>query len=119
MKRKELGALGERVAVEGLRRQGYIIRETNFRCSRGEIDIVAQDGDYLVFVEVRTRKSRDFGSPEESVTRAKKEKLLSLALYYLETHPHLPSSWRIDVVAIELTPEGKICRWELIQNALA
>jgi putative endonuclease len=118
MKRKELGAWGERIAAEYLRKRGYIIRELNYRCSLGEIDIVAQDKDCLVFVEVRTRRSADFGPPEESVTFAKKEKLLSLALFYLQVHSDLPSLWRIDVVAIEVEPDGKVSRLELIPNAL-
>ncbi len=118
MKRKEVGALGERIAVEYLRKKGYHIRETNFRRQEGEIDIIAQDRDYLVFVEVRTRTSSEFGTPEESVTKAKKEKLVSLALAYLQTHSNLPPSWRIDVVAIELDQSSKVSRIELIKNAL-
>lgn len=118
MRRKELGALGERIAVGYLQKRGYRIHETNFRCREGEIDIVAQQGDCLVFVEVRTRKSLDFGIPEESVTTAKREKLISLALAYLQTHGNLPSSWRIDVVAIELDQNNQASRVELIQNAV-
>jgi len=88
--RKQLGALGERLALKHLRKRGYHIRETNFRCRQGEIDIIAQQKDCLVFVEVRTRTGSDFGTPEESVTAAKKEKLISLALSYLQTHRNLP-----------------------------
>lgn len=119
MKRKELGTLGEKIAADFLRRRGFVIRETNFRCRQGEIDIVAQDKDCLVFAEVRSRRSHEFGSPEESITRSKREKLTSSALSYLQTHSGLPSLWRIDVVAIELEPNGKVSRLELIQNALA
>ena len=96
----------------------YKIVDTNFRCPKGEIDIVARDGDCLVFVEVRTRTGSGFGTPEESVTFAKREKLVSLALIYLQTHAHLPPQWRIDVVAVELGREGKPSRIELIQNAI-
>jgi putative endonuclease len=116
--RKELGALGEKLALEHLRKRGYKIRETNFRCRQGEIDIIAQQKDCLVFIEVRTRTGSDFGTPEESVTAAKKEKLVSLALAYLQTHRNLPSSWRFDVVAVELDRAGQVSRIELIQDAI-
>jgi len=117
--RKALGALGEKRAVEFLKKKKYRIRETNFRCREGEIDIIAQDKDYLVFVEVRTRTGAAFGTPEESVTSAKKERLISAALTYLQTHLNLPSLWRFDVVAIETSPEGQLSRIELIQNAIS
>jgi len=116
--RRQIGILGEKLALEHLRKRGYKIRETNFRCREGEIDIIAQDKDYLVFVEVRTRRGSDFGTPEESVTVAKKERLVSLALAYLQTHRNLPPSWRFDVVAIELDQDKQISRIELIQNAI-
>ena len=119
MKRKELGDLGEKLARDFLRKRGYRIRETNFRCPQGEIDIVAEHDDYLVFVEVRTRTSLSFGTPEESITASKKEKLVSLALTYLQTHNDLPPLWRIDVVAIELDQRGKASRIELIENAIS
>jgi len=116
--RKELGDLGEKLALEHLRKRGYKIRETNFRCRQGEIDIIAQQKGCLVFVEVRTRTGAGFGTPEESVTAAKKEKLVSLALAYLQTHRNLPSSWRFDVVAVELDQAGQVSRIELIQDAI-
>lgn len=116
--RKRLGALGERIAAEFLAGRGYTVRETNFRCPLGEIDIVAEHGDYLVFVEVRTRSNLQFGTPEESVTPAKREKLVSLAHTYLETHGDLPLFWRIDMVAVELGPDNRVLRVELIENAV-
>ena len=119
MKRKELGATGEKLARDFLKKKGYKIRETNFRCREGEIDIIAQKKDCLVFVEVRTKTSADFGSPEESVTFAKKERLIASALAYLNSHKDLPQSWRIDFVAVELDQNGKATRIELIENALS
>jgi putative endonuclease len=116
--RKALGELGERWAKDYLEREGYRIRETNFRCREGEIDIVAQHGDSLVFVEVRTKTGSAFGTPEESVTASKRERLASVAMSYLQTHEGLPSEWRIDVVAIEVGPRGQVVRAELIQNAV-
>lgn len=119
MKRKEVGDLGERLAGDFLRKKGYHIRETNFRCKEGEIDIVAEQGDYLVFVEVRTRKGPEFGTPEESVTAAKMKKLITVAFAYLQNHRKLPPFWRIDVVAVELDQKEKPTRIELIENAIS
>lgn len=118
MKRKELGASGEKIAKDFLKKKGYRIRETNFHCREGEIDIIAEKDDYLIFVEVRTKSSYNFGTPEESVTHAKKERLVTLAFTYLNSHQNLPSSWRIDIVAIELDKKGKAKRIELIENAI-
>ena len=119
MKRKAVGELGEKMALEYLQKRGYRILETNFRCREGEIDIIARDKDYLVFVEVRTRRGFSFGTPEESVTATKKEKLTSLAFAYLQTRRNSPSSWRFDVVAVELNQERQISRIELIQDAIS
>jgi len=117
--RKALGELGERWAREHLERNGYRIRETNFRCREGEIDIIADHEGCLVFVEVRAKTGSEFGTPEESVTAAKQEKLVAVAMSYLQTHDGLPSEWRIDVVAIEVSPRGRVTRTELIQNAVS
>jgi len=119
MKRRELGAIGEKLAKNFLKKKGYRILETNFRCREGEIDIVAQQTDYLVFVEVRTKTGSSFGSPEESVTFAKKEKLIASALVYLDSHRNRPSLWRIDFVAVELDQKGKATRIEIIENAIS
>ena len=118
MNRKALGEMGEGWARQHLEKNGYRIRETNFRCREGEIDIVAEHEGCLVFVEVRTKTGSSFGSPEESVTTAKQEKLASVAMSYVQTHDDLPSEWRIDVVAIEVSPRGRVVRTELIQNAV-
>ena len=118
MDRQEVGRLGEKTARKFLKKRGYRIRETGFRCPHGEIDIVAQQKDHLVFVEVRTKSSLDFGTPEESITQAKKKKLIASALTYINTHQKLPSLWRIDVVAIELDDKRKPKRIELIENAI-
>ncbi len=118
MERQEVGKLGEEAARKFLKKRGYRIRETGFRCRHGEIDIVAQKKDYLVFVEVRTKTNLEFGTPEESITQAKKERLITSALTYTSTHENLPSLWRIDVVAIELDDKGKTKRIELIENAI-
>lgn len=92
--------------------------ETNYRCPEGEIDIVAQHKDCLAFIEVRTKKSREFGSPEESVTPAKQARMRATAAHYQQTHHDLPPEWRIDFVAVELDRNGKPLRIELIENAV-
>ena len=118
MRRQEVGKLGEESARKFLKKRDYRILETNFRCREGEIDIIAQQGDYLVFIEVRTKSNLDFGTPEESVTSRKKQKLIASALTYTSTHQNLPSSWRIDIVAIEVSDNGNIKRIEIIENAI-
>ena len=119
MKRQELGSKGEKLAKDFLKKKGYKIRESNYRCREGEIDIVARKKDCLVFVEVRTKSSTGFGSPEESVTFAKREKLIASALTYMSEHQDLPESWRIDFVAVELERNGKAKRIEHIENAIS
>jgi len=118
MKRRNVGILGEKLARDFLKKRGYRIWETNYRCPEGEIDIVARHKDSLVFVEVRTKKSLEFGSPEESITPAKMEKLKAVAAHYRQAHNDLPPSWRIDVVAVEIDQKDKPLRIELIENAV-
>lgn len=119
MKRRDTGALGEKLAKDFLKKQGYRILETNYCCPEGEIDIVARHKDSLVFVEVRTKKSLEFGSPEESISRTKQERLKAVAARYQQTHNKLPPLWRIDVVAVELNQDGTPSRIELIENAVS
>lgn len=118
MKRRDTGILGEKLARDFLIKKGYSILETNFRCPRGEVDIVARDKDCLVFVEVRTKRSRDFGTPEESITPAKMEKLRTTAAHYCQMHGDSLSQWRIDVVAIEVDDRNKPLRIAHIENAV-
>jgi putative endonuclease len=115
--RRRLGRLGEDLAAACLEKRGYVVHERNWRCLAGEIDIVAEEGDCLVFVEVRTRRGRKYGTPEESVTPAKQAKLVEVAQTYLQEHSW-DGDWRIDVVAVEMTPGGKLLRMELIKNAV-
>lgn len=118
MKRRELGIRGEEIARDFLEQNGYSIIETNYRCPEGEIDIIARTGDTLVFVEVRTKKSREFGTPEESVTRRKMQKLNAVAAHYGQHRENLPPSRRIDVLAIQMEKNGRLSRIELIENAV-
>jgi putative endonuclease len=116
--RQRLGRLGEDLAVRQLGAQGYDILARNWRCREGELDIVAQDGEWLVFVEVRTRRGTAAGSPEESITAAKQERLLTLGEIYVDAHDW-PGDWRIDVVAVELSLEGKLLRIDHYENAIS
>jgi putative endonuclease len=118
-KRKEVGAIGEKLAADLLKKRGYKIIQRNFRCREGEIDIIAQKDECLVFVEVRTKRNTAFGTPEESVTLSKREKLISLADAYIQAYDKPPQSWRIDVVAVELTPDNRVSRLEHIENAVS
>jgi len=118
MKRRETGMLGEKLACDFLGKNGYRVIETNYRCPGGEIDIIAQQEDTLVFVEVRTKKSLQFGTPEESITPTKMERLRTVAAHYGQNRNNLPTSWRIDVVAIQMDSKGKVSRIEIVENAV-
>lgn len=118
MNRKEVGDRGEKAAQSFLQKKGYRIKETNYRCREGEIDIVAEKKNCLIFVEVRTKTSTEFGSPEESVTAAKKGKLTATALSYVSSHKNVPEAWQIDFIGIELDGKGKPTRIEHIENAV-
>ena len=118
MRRRDTGLLGEKLARDFLKKRGYHIIETNYRCPEGEIDIIARHKDFLVFVEVRAKRSLEFGSPEESITAVKQHRMRTAALRYQQAHDDLPPSWRIDVVAVELNQKGEPVRMDLIENAV-
>ena len=117
--RKRLGAWGEKVAREHLLASGHQILAQNWRCALGEMDIIGQDGDTVVFVEVKTRRGRDSGSPEEAITRHKARKLWAIAQTYLSEQELGDIPWRIDMVAVELDKQGKLLRCEHQPNILA
>lgn len=116
MRTKDLGLLGEELAAKFLQKQGYQILQKNFRSWFGEIDIVALEGNTLVFVEVKTRWSKEYGLPEEAITTWKIRKIIKTGQYFKLLNPKTPELLRIDLVAIEMTSEGKIQRIELIKN---
>ena len=118
MKRNDTGKRGEELARQFLEKRGFRIVETNYRCPEGEIDIIARHKGFLVFVEVRTKTSYEFGSPEESITRIKKKRMITTARHYLQAHDRQPPQWRIDFVAVELDKKGVPSRIELIENAV-
>lgn len=112
---KSLGAFGEELAAGHLRRLGYRIVERNYRCALGEIDCVAVKGGTLVFLEVKTRRSEDFGGPLEAVDRRKRRKMTQLARYYAREKGLLGVPQRFDVVGIWVEMGGP--RVEVIENA--
>jgi len=113
------GRAGERLAAAQLESQGYRILETNFRCRYGEIDLVVEDaGGDLVFVEVKMRRGTAYGLPEEAVDLRKQRRLLQVAAYYLALHECAERSWRIDVVAIQLSGNGKLQDMRIYQHAV-
>jgi putative endonuclease len=115
--RRALGQQGEALAAAQLTAWGWRVREMNWRCRFGEIDIVAQDADVLVLVEVRTRRGHTrYGSPEESVDWSKQARLARLGEAYVQAIGW-EGPWRIDVVAIELDAGGQILRLAHYPNA--
>ena len=116
--RRSLGHFGEVVAEGHLRRSGYEIVERNWRCRQGEIDLVAREAGDWVFVEVRTRRGRQCGTPEESITPAKQRRLLRLGRAFLQERDLEDVSWRIDIVAVEVDRAGRPARVEVLQGAV-
>jgi putative endonuclease len=101
VRRKDLiGRHGEELAVRHLQASGFVVLARNWTCNRGEIDIVARDGDVLVICEVKTRTGLGYGSPLEALTRQKIARLRQLAACWLAEHQVRPRAVRIDVVGI-------------------
>ncbi|GAB4080078.1 YraN family protein [Modestobacter muralis] len=105
--RAALGAYGERVAARVLTDAGLTVLDRNWRCRDGELDLVARDGDALVFCEVKTRTGGGFGSPAEAVTRTKRHRLRVLARAWLAAHDHHAPDLRFDVVGVLVPATGR------------
>ncbi len=104
MNKRQVGAVREAEAAAYLSENGYQVLEMNFRCRTGEIDIIAKDGEYLCFVEVKFRSGTDYGSPFEAVTYKKQQKIIRVAQYYMQVHGYTAdTACRFDVVAVEKT----------------
>ena len=99
--KKFLGKVGEKKAVDFLKKNGYKILETNYKTHVGEIDIIAENQGYIVFIEVKTRSGDEFGQPSEAVTKKKQEKYFKVATEYLMRKDKIDSLCRFDVVEIE------------------
>ena len=116
--RRALGEFGERLAVQHLEAKGYQIVERNHRRREGEIDIIARLGDVLAFVEVRCRRGSAMGTAIESLSRAKQRRLVALAEAYGQDSAGLPEQRRIDVIAVDLAPNGKLLSLSHIEGAV-
>ncbi|MFL7795095.1 MAG: YraN family protein [Anaerolineae bacterium] len=114
--RVKLGRRGEGLAVAELTRSGYEIVARNWRCQAGEVDIVARQGDVFHFFEVRTRRGREYGTPEESVTPVKRQRMIDVALTYLGEHDLGDADWRIGFVAVEFDRTGQLLRLEVYDS---
>lgn len=102
MNKRKVGTVYETMAAEYLHNLGYRIVERNFRCRMGEIDIIAEDKDYLCFIEVKFRSGTGCGSPLEAITRKKQHRIIRVAQYYMAGHGYtLDTLCRFDVVAIQ------------------
>ncbi|MEK7616786.1 MAG: YraN family protein [Patescibacteria group bacterium] len=102
------GGHGENLACEYLKKEGYKILERNYRIRGGEIDIVAMDGEYLVFVEVKTRWSHEYGEPSESMTPWKIKALLKTAQFYLLKINWGDGPYRLDFVSVDFADPDSI-----------
>lgn len=117
--RRGLGRTGEDLAARALAERGYVMVERNWRCTVGELDIVARHGECLVFVEVRTRRGAWRGAAEDSVGPSKRRKLVALADAYLQAHAVAPGAdWRIDVVTVEMDAAGHVRTVEVFEDAV-
>ena len=114
--RQKLGNRGEKIATNFLRKQGYRIIEKNYRSRLGGIDIVAKEGEGLVFVEVQACRSTNFGLPEEALPYDKRRRLNRLAMAYLAHRRIRDTNCRFDVASI-LMDDNRVNHIELIKNA--
>ncbi len=107
-----LGASGEEIAVDYLISQGYVVFDRNWRSKTGEIDIVASEKsnsrDELIFVEVKTRSSRDFGDPLEAISATKYLRMYRLAIEWLSENSASREPWRLDVISIVISKADKV-----------
>ncbi len=116
--RKRLGDFGERVAAAHLEANGYAIIARNYRRRDCEIDLVAQKDGVVAFVEVRTRRGSSMGTAIESITDVKAERLLRAVERFGYDHPDIPPDRRIDIIAIDLAPDGRLLSLEHVKSAI-
>lgn len=112
------GESAERQACQFLEREHYRLLKKNFRCKFGEIDLIMQNGQNLVFVEVRYRKHDNFGSGAESVTQSKQNKLINTAKYYLQKNPNAAQyACRFDVISMSPSESSNNSEIDWIKDA--
>lgn len=115
MDNHEIGKRGELLAQKHLKEAGYEIITVNYRCKLGEIDIIASKDNYIVFIEVKTRRNNNYGLPYESVSAVKQKRIRKVAAYYLKVNNIFQKNCRFDVVSIEKIGMDYTC--EIIQDA--
>lgn len=113
---KVSGNKGEGIAAHFLVKKGYRVLVQNFRTKNGEIDIIATKNNTLVFIEVKTRLTTEFGTPLEAITPRKIMVMTRTAEYFKSTHRDLPDLMRLDAIAITLEPDGNVIEIEHIEN---
>lgn len=109
--------IGEAAAGDFLERRGYRIIARNFRCPFGELDLIAQQGEAIVFVEVKARTTADFGEPFDAITAQKQRRLTRLATYYLKGRNWLRRPARFDAVSVTVAPDGAVLKIEVLVHA--
>ena len=115
---KELGEWGEQIAVDYLNNHSVKIVGRNIRTNYGEIDILGQKDDVIIFFEVKTRRTENFGNPEDAVNYIKQEHMKNSALEFIQSNQDMEMDWRIDVIAIYVGKKNKLqIRW--FKNAIA
>lgn len=117
--RNEVGQWGEAIAAKYLSEHGYTIRHRNWRYDHGELDIVAELNGCIHFVEVRLRRSDQFGKPDETLSLRKQAKLVATSQAYLEKNELIDIAAQIDVIVIELGPRNTVARLEHLECAIA
>jgi putative endonuclease len=115
VKTKTLGEKGEDIAAAFLKKKGYNILFRNYKCSFGEIDIIAKHKKILSFIEVKTRSTKKYGLPQEAVTLAKQTKISRVALEFVQRYKMDNRAARFDVVSVQYLNDG--CEVDLIENA--
>jgi len=113
--RLHLGKLGEEWALEKIEALGYECIARNYRCPLGEVDLIARDGDTLVFLEIKTRRGKSLGYAKEAINDRKRRQLSKVALAYMKSNNCCDVKSRFDVVAINLIENRK--EIEIIRNA--
>lgn len=106
MNQRELGKWGEGKAKEYLMGKGYRILQENYKCKAGEIDLIGSHGGYLVFIEVKTRRSTSYGLPVEAVDHRKQQKYIKTALNYIKEKRMLNTNYRFDIVEVRIGRDG-------------
>ena len=117
MHQKRLGNYGEYLARVILEERGYIIRKTKYHTRYGELDLIAEDEGYLVFVEVKTRIGSKFGSGMTAVTKLKQKRLIRSALCYLLRKGIRNQGCRFDLLSLNLDSQGRLVDYDLVINA--